>query len=132
MIVGDRHCVRLPAPGRLTWTLPLPHRGALHTEVAAIDGPVGFRVGIGDGRTYEVLATVPLLPSDGWKSLVVDLSAYAGWKWSLFYHPDRMRWRIILSTDAVHGRTGIGLWSAPIITTRAGDVPEYRRRLLNF
>jgi hypothetical protein len=128
VFAGDRYCVRLPAPGRLTWTLAMPHHAALRTEVSAIDGPVGFRVGIADSRTYEVLTTSSLTPPDGWNALVIDLSAYAGWKWSLFYHPDRIAWRIVLSTDAVHGRAGIGLWCAPVITTRASDVPEYRRR----
>lgn len=126
-VSGRRHYIRLAAPGRLTWILPLPQHAVLRTEVSAVGGPVGFRVGIADDRTYEVLATLPLTPEDGWKPLEVDLSAYAGWKWSLFYHPDRIRWRIILSSDAVQGRTGVGLWGAPRIAAPPEAILEYRR-----
>ncbi|HTL43787.1 MAG TPA: hypothetical protein VL262_05560, partial [Vicinamibacterales bacterium] len=58
----------------------------------------------------------------------VDLSAYAGWKWSLFYHPDRIAWRLILSADAVDGVPGAGVWGAPRVMTTPDGEMEYRER----
>ena len=57
--------------------------------------PVRLRVGVSDDRIYERLTDVDLSPRDsrGGSSMRTDLSAYAGWKWSLFYHPDRVMWR---------------------------------------
>ena len=46
----------------------------------------------------------------GWTDLRADLSAYAGWQWSIFYRPERRRWRLVLSTDAVSGVPGRGVW----------------------
>ena len=82
-----------------------------------------------DQRTYESLVEIVVARSDGWKPLVVDLSPYAGWKWSLFYHPDRITWRLTLSADAMEGVPGLGLWGAPrVMTTRKGEA-EYLRRI---
>ena len=126
----DGAAIRVAAPSRITWILRLPHDARFEATIAALgDAPVGFRVGVADERTYEQLAHVALSERDGARALDVDLSAYAGRKWSLFYHPDRIDWRLILSADATGGAPGVGLWGAPrVMTTRAGEV-EYRQRL---
>ena len=126
----DGPAVRVASPSRLTWALRLPHEGRLETRVAAASSArVRFRVGVADQRTYESLVEIVVARSDGWKPLVVDLSPYAGWKWSLFYHPDRITWRLTLSADAMEGVPGLGLWGAPrVMTTRKGEA-EYLRRI---
>jgi hypothetical protein len=48
----------------------------------------------------------------GWTPLRADLSAYAGWQWSLFYRPEAQLWRLVLSTDALAGVPGRGVWGA--------------------
>ena len=43
----------------------------------------------------------------------VDLGAHSGFKWSLFYHPRLLLWRIVLNTSAAN----------PAGTEHAGDMP---------
>jgi hypothetical protein len=92
------------------------------------DAPVRFRLGVADNRTYEPLAQVTVTKAGGARPFNVDLSAYAGWKWSLFYHPDRIAWRLILSADAVDGVPGAGVWGAPRVMTTPDGEMEYRER----
>jgi len=93
------------------------------------EAKVRFRVGVSDERIYEALSEVVLAKQDGPQPIIVDLSAYAGRKWSIFYHPDRVTWRLTLSADAMGGVPGIALWGAPrVMTTQEGAV-EYLRRL---
>ncbi len=122
-----RPSILAPAPGRLTWALPLPRRGRFEAWVAAGgDTPVRFRVGVSDDRIYEQLASLEVRPADGWTRMSVDLSAYAGRKWSLFYRPDTITWHVVLSTDAVDGMSGSAVWGSPqVLTDRAGAI-EYR------
>lgn len=118
-------------PSRLTLALPLPRRAALQAHVASADSsaPVRLRVGISDDRVYEGLAQLILPPGPRrWTGLRVDLSAYAGWKWSLFYRPDRTTWHLVLATDAVEGGAGTVLWGAPEIVTDQGSAREYAIR----
>jgi hypothetical protein len=114
--------IRTIAPSRLIFVLPIPRRSTFAARVAiegGIDGappqPLRFRVGVSDDRIFEQLADVLLTPGvqSGWTALSADLSAYAGWQWSLFYRPEERRWRLVLSTDAVSGVGGRGLWGAP-------------------
>jgi hypothetical protein len=126
-----RPSILAPAPGRLTWALPLPRRGRFQAY-AAVDGsvPVRFRVGVSDARIYETLADVVVQPAERWTPVHADLSAYAGRKWSLFYRPDTINWHIVLSTDAVGGVPSRGVWVAPeVVTDRAGAIEYERRRL---
>jgi hypothetical protein len=125
----DGTSLRVTSPSRVTWTLRLPHNGRFETTVATVsDARVRFRVGVSDDRIYEALSEVVLAKSDGRREVGVDLGAYAGWKWSLFYHPDRITWRLTLSADAMGGVPGIAVWGAPrIMTTRQGE-EEYRQR----
>jgi hypothetical protein len=118
-------------PGRIVWQLRLPRRGVFHTLVA-LDGPasVRVRVGISDDRVYEERARARLTADRrDWTSLDVDLSPYAGWKWSLFYRPDRIAWRVVLSADAIDGVPGRVVWGVPVITTDADGAREYARRV---
>jgi hypothetical protein len=122
-----------PAPGRLIWVLPLPRRGLFQAAVA-VDGAsaVRFRIGVSDDRIYEELAGVTLDAGSRWTDLRADLSAYAGWKWSLFYRPERIAWRVVLSADAVAGVPGRAVWGTPEIVTDTAAAREYaiRRRTM--
>jgi hypothetical protein len=125
----NRPSIDAPAPGRIIWELPLPRRGIFRAAVA-IDGavPVRFRVGVSDNRIYEELATITVAGAGTWTALQADLSAYAGWKWSLFYRPEHRRWRVVLSTDAIAGAPGRAIWGSPSIETDAPAAREYPPR----
>lgn len=117
-----------PAPGRLTWSMPMPHHGRFRAEAAAVGAPVRARVGISDERTYEGLGQFTLEPSAPWTAIDIDLSAYAGWKPSLFYRPDGVRWRFVLSADAIAGAPGTVAWGAPEIVAPGAALREYGER----
>ncbi len=113
--------IRTNAPSRLIYVLHVPRRSTFVARVALERGsdgappqPLRFRVGVSDDRIYEQLATAELAPGGqtGWTDLRADLSAYAGWQWSIFYRPERRRWRLVLSTDAPSGVPGRGVWGA--------------------
>src|SRR5262245_40411798 len=57
------------APGRLTWTLPMPRGARFHALVAAASAPVRVRVGISDARVYEQLASASLAPGAQWTAI---------------------------------------------------------------
>ena len=124
-----------PVPSRLTFALPLPRHGVLHARAAfetatpeAIPG-VRLRLGVSDQRIYEGLSETVLPPAPGtWTEVRADLSSYAGWKWSLFYRPDRITWRLVLAVDALVGRPATVLWAAPEITTDLASAREYAAR----
>jgi hypothetical protein len=118
-----------PSPGRIIWELSMPRRGVFHAAVAA-DGPapVRFRVGVSDDRIYEELAAVTVTAVASWTDLSADLSAYAGWKWSLFYRPERRHWRLVLSADAATGIPGRAIWGSPEIVADSASAREYARR----
>ena len=121
--------LRVTSPSRVTWALPLPHDGRFETTVSTLsDAAIRFRVGISDDRTYEALTEIVVAKQDGPKPLALDLSAYAGRKWSLFYRPDRITWRLTLSADAIAGVPGVGVWAAPRVMTSQEGAVEYLRR----
>ena len=107
----------------------MPHHARFHAEAAALGAPVRARVGISDDRTYEGLGQFTLQPSAAWTAVDIDLSAYAGWKPSLFYRPDRVRWRFVLSADAIAGVPASIAWGLPEMTAPRADVGEYRARV---
>ena len=117
----SRASLVVPVPSRITWTQALPLRGVLRADAAIPDEPgpavVEFRLGISDDRMYETLVERQIASGDssrqGWTPMRADLSLYAGRKFSLFYHPDRIRWRIVLAAYAVSGATGSAYWGAP-------------------
>jgi hypothetical protein len=128
---GETHrAVATPAVSRMTWELHLPDRAVLQLLVAvkeeawAIEGDgVLFRVGIGEGRTHEDLVTRLVNPfgqpdDRKWIPLTIDLGPYSGFKWSLFYHPRDLLWRIVLNTNAglpgsTDSRGDLPLWGEP-------------------
>lgn len=118
-----------PAPGRLTWLLPMPHRGRFKAEAAARGAPVRVRVGISDNRAYEGLGQFTLQPGAPWTAIDIDLSPYAGWKPSLFYRPDGIRWRFVLSADAISGMPATVAWGLPQITAPREEIKEYVQRV---
>jgi hypothetical protein len=123
-------------PSRLTVPLPLPRHGVFHAFVALGDGPadahttgVRLRIGVSDHRIYEGLRELVLTPdSRGWSEIRVDLSAYAGWKWSLFYRPERIVWRLVLAADTIDGSPATVLWGSPEIITDGQSAREYMAR----
>jgi hypothetical protein len=117
-----------PAPGRLTWKLPIPRDARFRARVAALGAPVRVRVGISDDRIYESLGEAALQPSAPWVPIDVDLSAYAGWKVSLFYRPDRVLWHLVLSADAVSGAPATIAWAGAEIAASPGNAREYALR----
>jgi hypothetical protein len=110
------------APARVTWSVHLVGRHPILTTAIAllpdVDGTSTSgaiaRIAIIGGRSYDELARVaPETSGSAWTPIVIDLSNYAGWRWSLFYQPYRMTWKLIFSADATpRGRVA---WAEPII-----------------
>lgn len=126
-----RPAIAAVVPSRLTFELPLPRHGVLHAFVApaASTATVRLRIGISDNRIYEGVAELMVPPGPrAWTELRADLSAYAGWKWSLFYRPDRTVWHLVLATDAVAGVAPTVMWGAPEIVTDQRSAREYAAR----
>jgi hypothetical protein len=126
---GDvRPAIVTDAPARVTWSLRLPSSAWLRTEVALVPDSqqatprgVTVRVGVSDDRSYDELLRQHLDPSvaghaSSWMPLEVNLEEYAGWKWSLFYHPARTTWRLIINADAAPG--GAVAWVRPMIVVK--------------
>ena len=129
--------IRTIAPSRLIFTLSVPRRSTFVARVAVPSGiegaspqPVRFRVGVSDERLYEPLADVLVSPETpaGWTDVRADLSAYAGWQWSVFYRPERRRWRLVLSADAVSGTRTWAAWGVPAIVGDRSAAREYVER----
>ena len=117
-----------PSPSRIIWVLPMPRGGFFRARVAALGAPVVARLGVSDARIYEPLAEAALEPGAGWSLLTADLSAYAGWKFSLFYRPDGLQWRLNLSVDAPAGIPGRIAVGSPEIVASPGNAREYLSR----
>ena len=121
----------VPAPSRIIYRLNFPLRARLVT-VPSLDGPADasaeFRIGISDGRTYETLLTrtitggtcAPEFP------IAIDLSAYAGWQWSLFYRPDERTWELILGVSVTGGAAAGATWGVPRIEGDSQSVRAFR------
>ena len=131
-----RRVIAAPVPSRLSLALPLPRRGVFRAFVALADAPAGapsaavrLRVGVSDHRIYEGLTDAILGPDErAGIELRADLSAYAGWKWSLFYRPDGITWRVVLAADATENVAGTVLWGSPEILTDTESAREYSAR----
>lgn len=99
----------LTSPARLTWPVRLPERAELHASVTLVSDPartfpagVTIRIGFADDRAFEELMRLPVTPG-AWQPMRVDLSAYSGWKWSIFFQPSRITWKLIVATDPTPG-----------------------------
>ena len=130
---GETHAaVATPGGSRITWEMHLPDHAVLQVFVAlkeeawTIEGDgVLFRVGVAEGRTHEDLVTRVVNPyaqpdDRRWIPLTIDLGPYSGFKWSLFYHPRDLLWRIVLNTNAgipgsADTRGDLPLWGEPRI-----------------
>jgi hypothetical protein len=128
-----RPSIVMPVPSRVTWSLPLPHRGRFRAFLALSGGhpaaAIRFRFGVSDLHIYEGLAqhTVTAARPE-WVEFRTDLSAYAGFKWSLFYRPDRVTWRVVLAADVVGEGAAAGVCGAPEIVTDLPAAKEYAAR----
>lgn len=88
-----------------------------------------MRVGISDNRIYEGLTEAVLTTREPrWTEVHAELSRYAGWQWSLFYHPDRTIWRLVLSTDPLDGTPAAVMWGTPSVFTDTDSALEYASR----
>jgi hypothetical protein len=129
-VAGEpRRSLSVAVPTRITYTTHIPERAELSAwltvEGASPDVPsagASFRVGISDGRIYEQLFEKVVAAHDAnrWTPMRIDLSRYAGWQWSLFYHPSTIAWQIVLNTyptgaGSDHLR---GVWGEPVIEGR--------------
>jgi len=121
---NSRMAIVMQAPARVIWLLRLPARPHIHTAVAlapepdgTMGGGVTARVGISDGRSYDQPLLLKVTPDPSgvvvWHDVDIDLHAYAGWQWSLFYRPSEITWRINFSADVSPG--GTLAWSRPSI-----------------
>jgi hypothetical protein len=129
-----RPAIVVPVPSRVIWSLPLPRRGRFRAFLA-LNGRgdpsavIRFRFGVSDFHIYEGLAEQTIAAArPGWVDFRTDLSAYAGFKWSLFYRPDRVTWRVVLATDVVGGGPAAAVWGSPEIVTDVRGAKEYITR----
>jgi len=120
-----RASIDVPVPSRIIWSTHVPRKATLNLDAAVLPSRspavVRFRIGVSDHRIYEALfdRTVTVAPGadTAWSPVSVDLSAYAGRKWSIFYQPDRVEWRLVLSTDKIQGAGVRAVWGEPGIDT---------------
>jgi len=125
-----RPAIAVPPLSRITWSLRLPARAvlqawlAVETDCPARTARIGFRVGISDGRVYEDLLVKSVTAVEPralrWDPVAIDLAGYSGFKWSLFYHPSRITWRITFNTaplgDVSADCPSHPIWGAPAVT----------------
>jgi hypothetical protein len=139
--VAERSCgsaplagLAAPVPSRVTYRLNFPRHARLVTT-PVLDGATGasaeFRIGISDRRTYETLAIRIAAAAEcgaGASPMVIDLSLYGGWQWSLFYRPDERTWELILGVNAVAGEIRGAMWGMPRIETNSRDARAFLAR----
>jgi hypothetical protein len=116
-----RPALLMRAPARVTFTVRLPGHAHLMTAVWLLTGQSGpgvtVRVGLSDLRHYDELLSLHVAASPGaWQPVDVDLSAYGGWQWSLFYRPSTIDWRLILNADPAPA--GAVAWAQPLVRER--------------
>jgi hypothetical protein len=128
-----RPSILMPVPSRAIWSLPLPRGGRFRSFLAVSSSDNGatvqFRFGVSDLRIYEALAQQTITAGrSAWVDFGADLSAYAGTKFSLFYRPDSMIWRVVLATDALGASSATAVWGSPEIVTDLAAAKEYAAR----
>lgn len=124
----------VPVASRVIWSVKLPDRAVLSTEVA-VDGPPGawsaFRVGISDDRVYEQLEMRRVAAEtcgDAWTPIEVDLGRYSGWKFSLFYRPRTRTWRLVLGVNVESGAPTRAFWGRLRIEADTAAAKRFYRR----
>ncbi len=120
----------VPAMSRIVFASRLPDHAVLRTAVglptemaAPGGGRALFRIGIADERTYDGLLSKEIdigSTPRAWEHVSIDLSDYAGFKWSLFYRPREKTWRVIFNTSITRqGRSADAsdrlFWGTPSI-----------------
>lgn len=112
----------MTAPARVLYPVRMPARARFVADVGLVDpvpetAGVVVRVGLSDGRRYEeVFRAVLDHASHGrtpWAQVAIDLSAYSGWQFSVFYQPSRRDWQLVLNADSAPG--GTVAWVRPTI-----------------
>jgi hypothetical protein len=92
---------------------------------------VAFRVGVSDERLYDALAERRVSVAAGqppqWRPLTVDLSLYAGRKWSLFFRPDSHPWRLVFNADLLAGQA-VALWGSPGVDTDVSGARAWKQQ----
>jgi hypothetical protein len=127
-----RASIVVPVPSRITWPTAIPRRATLGLDAAAVPrgggvAAVRVRIGISDDRVYEALAERTILTDTAaWTPIAVDLSPYAGRKFSLFYQPDGRTWRLVLAADVAEGAADL-YWGNPGIDTDAAAARDFTR-----
>jgi len=124
---GRKPAVTVPQPSRIVWTLRVPRRATLTARIGLLPGASGactgeaaFRIGVSGGRLYEKVFERVMTPRDvaadrASQPVLVDLSRYAGFQWSLFYHPSETAWGLVFSVDRP-GSDCVPVWVQPAIT----------------
>jgi hypothetical protein len=128
----NRLSVQVPVPSRAIWTTTLPQRATLSAFVGLVPSETPctarFRIGISDNRIYEALAAHTAAAAGTWTEMRVDLSLYAGRKFSIFYQPDGTSWRLVLSADQGAGTPCTGLWGEPAVETDNDAARQFSER----
>ena len=98
----------LRAPARITFALKFPTGARLVTTASLVTSGAAssgatLRVGISDDRRYDGVFQLEMGHEP--ESIDVDLGAYAGWQWSLFYRPSEITWKLIINADATPAGT---------------------------
>jgi hypothetical protein len=102
----SKPAIVISAPVRLIYRVRLPKRAVFDADVAVLgphEGASGatIRIGFSDQRHYDQPLTWPIDGvSPAWMPMHLDLGAYSGWEWSLFYRPSRIDWDFIVNVDA--------------------------------
>lgn len=122
---GAQHAALVMHPtSRVIWQVQMTEPAELRADIARLPGgdagaELSVRIGVSDERIYEEHFRQRLPHSAGevpaWRPLVIDLSLYSGWKWSLFYQPSRRTWSLVLN---VEGGDAAAALVEPVIAAR--------------
>lgn len=122
---GAQHAALVMHPtSRVIWQVQMTEPAELRADIARLPGgdagaELSVRIGVSNERIYEEHFRQRLPHSAGevpaWRPLVIDLSLYSGWKWSLFYQPSRRTWSLVLN---VEGGDAAAALVEPVIAAR--------------
>lgn len=91
------------APARITWTTRLPEGAALETALVQLPGTSGatVRIGLAADRAFDEVLNVE--PGPTWSPQVIDLRRFSELKFSLFYQPRLIEWRLVVNVGGPPG-----------------------------